>query len=87
MSTLAKIDFRVWVVRCGLERQWKGRVSAASDPISAANAVAGAAVPAPAGREVDAGDETGFSSRKSSEEIRQIGRVFFESPGTRGNGG
>ncbi|MDQ0710615.1 hypothetical protein QFZ55_000067 [Streptomyces luteogriseus] len=27
------------------------------------------------------------SSRKSSEETRQIGRVFFESPGTRSNGG
>jgi hypothetical protein len=42
---------------------------------------------APASREVNAGDETEPSSRKSGEETRQIGRVFFESPGTRSNGG
>jgi hypothetical protein len=55
--------------------------------VSGANAVAGAAVSAPVSREVGAGHETGASSRKSSEETRQIGRVFFESPGTRSNGG
>ncbi|MFF8394867.1 hypothetical protein [Streptomyces sp. NPDC016172] len=39
------------------------------------------------GREVNAGDETESSSRKNSEETRQICRVFCESPGTRSNGG
>ncbi|GHD35891.1 hypothetical protein GCM10010313_83580 [Streptomyces violarus] len=43
--------------------------------------------PGGANREVNAGDETEPSSRKSSEETRQIGRVFFEPPGTRSNGG
>ncbi|MFC9685537.1 hypothetical protein [Streptomyces sp. NPDC056948] len=37
--------------------------------------------------EVNAGDETASSSRKDGEETRQIGRVFFELPGTRSDGG
>ncbi|MFF5846958.1 hypothetical protein ACFY74_36470 [Streptomyces massasporeus] len=41
----------------------------------------------PAGREGDVGDETEPSSRKKGEETRQIGCVFFESPGTRSSGG
>ncbi|MFF7769052.1 hypothetical protein ACFZC7_21375 [Streptomyces massasporeus] len=41
----------------------------------------------PDDREADVGDETEPSSRKKGEETRQIGCVFFESPGTRSSGG
>ncbi len=65
-----------------------GGSSAALQSVAAAQQLSAPWAPCPStATEVNAGDETEPSSRKSGEETRQIDRVFFESPGTRSNGG